>query len=156
MTVNATLLVEVLAFLLFIYSFKRFLWGPILTAMQARDTKIANGLAAAERGQHDLEEAQVRSSAILEEAHERAHQIVEQAHRRTNEMLEQARTAAAAEGQRLVTAAQQQIELEARQARESLRREVGRLAVDMAQKLLEREIDARGHADLIGKLTAEI
>jgi F-type H+-transporting ATPase subunit b len=155
-SVNATLFVEVLAFLLFIYSFKRFLWAPILVAMQRRDARIANGLAAAERGHRDLEDAKAQVSGLLKEAHEKSLEIVEQAHRRANQMLEQARTTAAAEGQRLATAAQQQIELEARQVRESLRREIAQLAVDTAAKLLEREIDARAHADLIAKLAAEI
>ncbi len=156
MNINLTLVIQMVVFVVVILSIMRWGWPVILEAMEERSRKIAMGLAAAEKGREELAQAEQRSEAVLREARERAHQIVEQAQRRANEMVEQAKHAAAAEGQRLVAAAQHQIELEAARVRESLRRDVARLAVDTASKLLEREIDARAHADLLDKLAAQI
>jgi F-type H+-transporting ATPase subunit b len=154
--INLTLVIQMIVFAAVILSIMRWGWPVILGAMEERSRKIAMGLAAAEKGRDELAQAEQRAEAVLREARERAHQIIEQAQRRANEMIEQARQAAAAEGQRLVAAAQHQIELEATRVRESLRRDVARLAVDTASKLLEREIDARAHADLLDKLAAQI
>jgi F-type H+-transporting ATPase subunit b len=134
----------------------RFVWPIILGAMEERSKKIAQGLAAAEKGQQELSQAQSKADAIIREARERAAQIVDQAQHRANLLIEEAKGTASAEGQRLVAAAQQQIELEATRARESLRKDVAALAVSTASKLLEREIDARAHADLINKLATQI
>ncbi len=156
MNINLTLIIQMIVFVLLVGFVMRWVWPNILRAVDERTRKIALGLAAAEKGQQDLAQAEQRSDAVLREARERAHQIVEQAQRRANEMIEHARSSASAEGQRLLTAAQQQIELEAAQARDSLRKDVAQLAIDTASKLLEREIDARAHADLIDKLAARI
>jgi F-type H+-transporting ATPase subunit b len=131
-------------------------WPMILGAMDERSRKIAQGLAAAERGEQELANARDRAEAIVREARERASQIIDQAQHRANDLVEQAKGAASTEGQRLVAAAQQQIELESTRARESLRREVAQIAVIAASKLLEREIDPRAHADLISKLATQI
>jgi len=114
------------------------------------------GLEAAEKGQQQLQEAHKEAEVIIREARERARQIIDQAQHRANEAIEQAKGTATSEGQRLVAAAQQQITLESMRAREGLRHDVGKLAVQAASKLLEREIDARAHADLIDKLAAQI
>jgi len=156
MNINLTLVLQMVVFVLLIWFTMSKIWPLILGAMEERTRKIAMGLAAAEKGRDELAQAEQRSEAVLREARERAHQIVEQAQRRANEMIEQAKHTAAAEGQRLVTAAQHQIELEAARVRESLRRDVAHLAVETASKLLEREIDARAHADLLDKLAAQI
>ena len=156
MNFNLTLIIQMAVFVLFVLFIMRWVWPHIMGAVDDRTRKIAMGLAAAEKGQSELAQAEQRSEAVLREARDRAHQIVEQAQRRANEMIEQAKSTAAAEGQRLVAAAQQQIELEASRVRESLRRDVARLAVDTASKLLEREIDARAHADLLDKLAAQL
>lgn len=156
MNINLTLIIQMIVFALLVGFVMRWVWPHILGAVEERTRKIALGLAAAEKGQQDLAQAEKRSEAVLREARERAHQIVEQAQRRANEMIEHAKTAASAEGQRLLTAAQQQIELEAARARDSLRKDVAQLAIDTASKLLEREIDARTHADLLDKLAAQI
>jgi len=132
------------------------IWPPILGVMEERSKKIALGLAAAEKGQQQLTQAHEEAEVIIRAARERAHQIIDQAQHRANEAIEQAKGTATSEGQRLVAAAQQQITLESTRARESLRRDVGQLAVQAASKLLEREIDARAHADLIDKLAAQI
>ncbi|MGB6451401.1 MAG: F0F1 ATP synthase subunit B [Steroidobacteraceae bacterium] len=156
MNINLTLIIQMIVFVLLVAFVMRWVWPHILGAVEERTRKIALGLAAAEKGQQDLAQAEKRSEAVLREARERAHQIVEQAQRRANEMIEHAKTAASAEGQRLLTAAQQQIELEAARARDSLRKDVAQLAIDTASKLLEREIDARTHADLLDKLATQI
>lgn len=156
MNINLTLVIQMAVFLLLVWFTMRWVWPHIIGAVDERSRKIAMGLAAAEKGKDALAEAEQRSEAALREARERAHQIVEQAQRRANEMIEQAKSTAAAEGQRLVTAAQQQIELEAARVRESLRKVVAKLAVETASKLLEREIDPRAHTDLLEKLAAQI
>jgi F-type H+-transporting ATPase subunit b len=156
MSINLTLVIQMLVFAILIWFTMRFVWPIILGAMEERSRKIAQGLAAAEKGQQELSQAQSKADAIIREARERATQIVDQAQHRANLLIEEAKGTASAEGQRLVAAAQQQIELEATRARESLRKDVATLAVSTASKLLEREIDARAHADLINKLAAQI
>ncbi len=156
MNINLTLIIQMIVFAILVWITMRFLWPMILGPMEERSRKIALGLAAAEKGQQDLAQAERKADAVMQEARERAHQIIEQAQRRANELLEHAKSAASAEGQRLLAAAQQQIELEATQARDRLRRDIAQLAVETAAKLLEREIDARTHADLIEKLVAQI
>ena len=156
MNINLTLIVQVVVFLLLIGFTMKFVWPIILGAMEAREKKIAAGLAAAEKGQQELSQARTNSDSIIREARDRAQQIIDQAQQRANEIVEQAKSTATQEGQRLVAAAQSQIDLEANRARESLRKEVAQLAVSTASKLLEREIDARAHADLISKLATQI
>jgi F-type H+-transporting ATPase subunit b len=154
--INLTLIVQMIVFALLIVFTMRYVWPIILGAMDERSKKIALGLAAAEKGQQQLQQAHQETEVIIREARERARQIIDQAQQRANEAIEQAKGTATSEGQRLVAAAQQQIGLESMRAREGLRHDVGRLAVQAASKLLEREIDARAHADLIDKLAAQI
>jgi F-type H+-transporting ATPase subunit b len=154
--INLTLVVQMLVFALLIYGTMKWIWPPLLNAMQARERKIAEGLAAAEKGEQELTEARGKADAIVREARERANQIIDHAQHRANELVEQAKTTASAEGARLVAAAEQQIELETTHARESLRREVAGIAVGAAAKLLGREIDARKHAELLDQLAAEV
>ncbi len=156
MEVNATLIGQAIVFIILIWFTFRFIWPPLLGAIAKRQKTIAEGLAAAERGQEDLDEAKKRADEIVREARERAGHIIDQAQHRANDMVEQAKGTATTEGQRLVAAAQQQIELETTRARESLRREVAQIAVKAASKVLEREIDPRAHADLIDKLATQI
>jgi F-type H+-transporting ATPase subunit b len=154
--INLTLVIQMIVFAVLIWFTMRFIWPMILGPMEERSRKIALGLAAAEKGQQDLKQAEERVEAIVREARDRANQIIDQAQRRANEMIEEAKAAATHEGQRLIASAQQQIELEATHARETLRKDVAQLAVETASKLLEREIDARKHADLLDKLAAQI
>ena len=156
MNINLTLIVQMLVFVVLIWFTMKFVWPIILGAMDERSKKIALGLAAAEKGQRELAQARTNADAIIREARERATQIIDHAQHRANEVIDQAKGTATTEGQRLVAAAQQQIDLEATRARESLRKEVAQLAVSTASKLLEREIDPRAHADLISKLAAQI
>ncbi|MBV8974441.1 MAG: F0F1 ATP synthase subunit B, partial [Sinobacteraceae bacterium] len=127
-----------------------------LSAMEERQRKIAQGLAAAEEGEKELSQARDKADAIIREARERANQIIDHAQHRANELIDQAKGAASSESARIVAAAQQQIELDTTRAKESLRREVAGIAVGAASKLLGREIDARAHADLLEQLAEEI
>jgi len=154
--INLTLIVQTVVFIVLIWITMKFVWPMILKPMKEREDKIASGLAAAEKGQQELAQANTNSEKIIREARERATQIIDHAQHHANEIVEQAKVAATQEGKRLVTAAQQQIELEATHARESLRKEVAQIAVSAASKLLEREIDPKAHADLIGKLATQI
>jgi F-type H+-transporting ATPase subunit b len=154
--INLTLIVQMIIFALLIFGTMKYIWPHILGAMQERQRKIAEGLAAAEEGEKELAEARGKADAIVREARERANQIIDHAQHRANELVEEAKGTASAEGARLVAAAQQQIELDTTRARESLRREVAGIAVGAASKLLGREIDARTHADLLDKLATQI
>jgi F-type H+-transporting ATPase subunit b len=154
--INLTLIVQMLVFALLVFGTMKWIWPPILGAMEERSRKIAQGLAAAEKGEQELSEARGKAEAIVREARERANQIIDHAQHRANELLEQAKGVASSESARIVAAAQQQIELEAMRARESLRREVAGIAVGAASKLLGREIDARKHADLLDQLATQI
>jgi F-type H+-transporting ATPase subunit b len=154
--INLTLIIQMIVFALVVWFTMSKIWPILMRSIEERQRKIAQGLAAADKGEAELAQARERAEAILREARERGGQIIEQAQHRANDILEQARVSATQEGQRLVASAQQQIGLEASRARESLRREIGGIAVAAAAKLLEREIDPRTHEELISKLAAQI
>ena len=156
MNINLTLIVQMLVFALLVFGTMKYVWPHILNAMEERSRKIAQGLAAAEKGEQELTEARGKAETIVREARERASHIIEQAQHAAHDLVEQAKGAASSEGARLVAAAQQQIKLDTTRAREALRREVAGIAVRAASKLLGREIDARTHADLLDKFTAQI
>ena len=156
MNINLTLVVQMFVFATLIWGTMKWIWPHILAAMDERSRKIAQGLAAAERGEQALAEARGKADVIIREARERATQIIDHAQHRANELVEEAKGTANTEGARLVAAAQQEIELETTRARESLRREVAGIAVGAASKLLGREIDPRTHADLLDKLATQI
>jgi F-type H+-transporting ATPase subunit b len=156
MNLNITLVVQALAFLSVAWLVMKFGWPFIIGAIEQRQQKIAEGLAAAERGQRDLAEAKNVANDIIKEAREKAAKIIDQANRRQNEMIEEAKSTALAEGQRLISDARQEVALESSRAREQLRREVAALAVAGASQLLGREIDAKAHEDLLEKLALDI
>lgn len=156
MSINLTLIVQMFVFAVLVWFTMKVVWPMILGPMEERSRRIADGLAAAERGQKDLAQAKTRADEAVREARAKAVQIVDQAQHRANELIDQAKNAAIAEGERLIAAAQQQIRLEFNRARENLRKEVAALAVVGASRLLEREIDPKTHQDLLDKLAAEI
>lgn len=156
MNINLTLIVQMVVFAVLIYATMRWIWPHILNAMAERQRTIAQGLAAAEKGEQALTDARANADAIIREARERANHIIDQAQHRANELVEEAKGTANVEGARLVAAAHQQIELDTTRARESLRREVAGIAVGAAAKLLDREIDPRKHADLLEQLATQI
>ena len=156
MNINLTLVVQMVVFATLIWGTMKWIWPQILSAMDERQRKIAQGLAAAEEGEKELSQARDKADAIVREARERANQIIDHAQHRANEVIEQAKGTASSESARIVAAAQQQIELDTTRAKESLRREVAGIAVGAAAKLLGREIDARAHADLLEQLAGQI
>ena len=156
MNINLTLIIQMVVFGVLVWFTMRFIWPPIMGAVEERARKIALGLAAAEKSEQELAAARRTAEAIVRDARERANQIIDHAQHRANDLVEQAKSAAGSESARIVAAAQQQIELDTTRAREGLRREVAGIAVEAASKLLGREIDARAHADLLDQLAAQI
>jgi len=154
--INLTLIIQMVVFATLVFAVMKWVWPHIIGAMDERERKIAQGLAAAEQGEQELSAARGKADEIIREARERANQIIDHAQHRANDLVEQAKGSASAEGARLIAAAQQQIELDTTHARESLRREVAGIAVGAAAKLLQREIDPRKHADLLDQLAAEV
>jgi F-type H+-transporting ATPase subunit b len=151
-----TFIGQILVFLILLWFFRKFITPVLAAAIDERQKKIAEGLSAADRGQKSLDEAKSRAEDVIREARDRANQIVDQAAKRSTELVAAAKQNALSEGDRLIAAAKQQIELDTAKAREALRREVADLTVRSASKVLGREIDAAKHADILGKLAAEI
>jgi F-type H+-transporting ATPase subunit b len=156
MNIAITLVIQGFVFFFVAWLVMKYIWPFLLVKIETRQKVIAEGLAAAAKSEKDLNEAEARSKEIIREARERAAQIVDQASKRSNEMIEEAKGTASAEAQRLIASAHEEVGLETTRARESLRREVGELAVEGASRLLGREIDPRTHADLLDKLSAEV
>jgi F-type H+-transporting ATPase subunit b len=156
MDIAVTLIIQGVAFFAVVLIVMRFGWPHIMAAIEERQKKIAEGLAAGNKGQKDLDEAKVKAQEIIREARDKAVQIVDQASKRAAEIVEEAKATAHAEGQRIIAQAHEEIALETTRARESLRKEVANLAVRGASRLLEREIDARTHAQLLDKLDLEV
>jgi F-type H+-transporting ATPase subunit b len=156
MDLALTLVIQGVVFFLVAWAVMKFIWPHILNAIDVRQKKIDAGLEAASKSQQDLDEAEKRSKEILREARERAAQIVDQAGKRSNEIVEEAKGTAVGEAQRIVSQAHEEAVRESSRAREGLAREVGKLAVEGASRLLEREVDAKTHAELLDRLAAEI
>ncbi|HMK85563.1 MAG TPA: F0F1 ATP synthase subunit B [Steroidobacteraceae bacterium] len=156
MNINLTLIVQAIVFIALIWFTMKVVWPMILGPMKDREQKIADGLAAAAQGQKDLTEAEARSKEILREARERAAQILDQAGKRSNEMIDEAKGTASSEAQRLIAQAHEEVTLQSTRAREGLRNEVARLAIEGASRVLEREIDPKIHAELLDRLATEI
>ncbi len=156
MNINATLLGQMIAFLLFVWFTKKFVWPPIMQAMQERSKRIADGLAAADQGKKELVDAEGRAKEIVSEARQNAVGIVDQAQLRSGESIEAAKSIGTREGERMIQAARDEIEQVSNRARDELRKEVAAIALAGAGKLLEREIDAKTHKQLLDKLAAEI
>ncbi|HET6396484.1 MAG TPA: F0F1 ATP synthase subunit B [Pseudoxanthomonas sp.] len=156
MNIGLTLIAQALAFAGLIWLVATKIWPPLLKAIEERQQKIAEGLAAADRSQKDLAQAQDKVNELLKDARVKANEIIDQAHARANQIVDAAREEALAEGARQKAAALAEIEAAANRAREDLRRQVSQLAVSGAEKLLRREIDANAHKALLDELAAEI
>lgn len=156
MGINATLIVQMLVFVAFVLFTMKFVWPPIAKAMEERQTKISEGLAAAEQGTAKLNEAQEQVNQAVREAREQAQEIIAQANARSNEMIEEAKATAQAEGDRMIATAKAEIERDVAQARESLRAEVAGLAVTGAERILGRQVDAAAQNDLLDDLAAKL
>lgn len=156
MNFNATLIGQSITFIVFVWFCMKFVWPPIMQALDARKKQIADGLAAGERGKHEQELAQKRAAEVLVEAKRQAQEIIAKAEKRAAEIVEEAKTDAKAEGERILTAARAEIGQEVNRAKEGLRAQVVSIALAGASKVLEREVDANTHNDLLNKLAAQI
>jgi len=156
MNINLTLLGQSITFFFFIWFTVKFVWRPIMGALEERKASIADGLAAAEKGQHEEELAKARAVEILKEAKDKAQEIISQADKRASEIVEESKDTARVEAERIVTAANAEIEQEANRAREALRGQVVSLAVQGAGKVLKKEIDAKANEDLLNDLVAQL
>ncbi|CBA17387.1 F0F1 ATP synthase subunit B [Xanthomonas albilineans] len=156
MNIGLTLFAQALAFAGLIWIVATKIWPPLMQAIEARQQKIAEGLAAADRSQKDLAQAQEKVNEALKDARSKANEIIDQAHARANQIVEAARHEAVVEANRQKELAQAEIEAAANRAREDLRRQVSLLAVSGAEKLLKREIDANAHKTLLDALAAEL
>ena len=156
MSINLTLFAQAAAFALFILFTVKFVWPPILRAIEQRQTTIADGLAAGERGKKDLELASKRATEVIREAKDQAQEIIAQAEERAGQLIEEAKLNAKAEGDRLVAGAKAEIEQEVSRAKEALRLQVAALAVAGAEKILRREVYAEAHAELLNAVAAEL
>ena len=151
-----TLIGQTIAMIVFVWFCMKFIWPPIMNAIEERQTQIADGLAAAERGEQRLEEAQAESRKIVEEARKQATAILDQANARANEIVAEGKAEGEKERARQIAAAKAEIEQETNRAREELRGQVSAIAVASAEKILRREIDAKAHEDILGKLASEL
>ena len=156
MNINLTLLGQAISFAIFVWFCVKYVWPPVLAALEERENRIADGLAAAEKGQQDLANAEVRIQEELQKGRDKAQEYITQAQKRADEIVEQAKQSASEEGDRLLAAARSQIDQERNEARESLRGEVASLALAGAEQVLMREVDANAHRDVLDKLTAEL
>ena len=156
MNITVSLFAQIIAFVLLIWFVNRLLWGPASKMLEDRQKRIADGLAAGEKGKHELELAEKKAKELLQEAKGKASEIVAQAEKRANEMVEEAKGDARTEAERIVAAANAEIEREVNRAKEGLRGQVGSVAVAGASKILKREVDAKAHDDLVKDLVAQI
>ena len=156
MNITVTLIIQMLVFMIFVWVVMKFIWPIILGAMNEREKKIAAGLAAAEQGQKDLSEAKSRADDVIKEARARALTIESQAQTRANQIVDEARKAASLEGEKALASAKSQIDLESNRARDALLGHVVSLAVAGAKRVLEKEIDAKTHGELLDQIAAKL
>jgi F-type H+-transporting ATPase subunit b len=156
MNINITLFAQAAVFVAFIWFTVKFVWPPLLRAIETRQKQIADGLAAAEQGKKSLEVSAKQAEQAIAEARGRAADIVAQAEKRGAQLVEEAKSAAKAEGDREKAAAKADIQQEAQRAREQLREQVAALAVAGAEKILRREVDAKAHAELLDGIKKQL
>ena len=156
MNINLTLLAQAVTFAVFIWFTAKFVWPYIARAIEERQKHIAEGLAAAERGKQDLEQASARAADMQRDARQQAQEILAQAEKRASQIVEEAKAAAGEEGARLIAGAKAEIEQEVSRARETLRTQVAELAVAGAEQILRREVDAKTHAALLANVQSQL
>ncbi|MBE2295080.1 MAG: F0F1 ATP synthase subunit B [Phycisphaerales bacterium] len=156
MNFNATLIGQMITFGLLVLFTMKYVWPPIIQAMQDRQKQIADGLASAERGLREQELAKAKAAQMLKEAKQQAAEIVAQANKRANEIIEQSKTEARSEGNRQLAAAQAEIEQEVNRAREQLRSQVVSLAIAGASKILKHEVDEAANAAMLEDLVTQL
>ncbi len=156
MNMNATLLGQAIAFFIFVVFCMKYVWPPIMSAIEERQKKIADGLAAADRAAKDLDLAQANASEQLKEAKRTAFDIIEQANKRKSQIIEEAKAEASAERTKILEQGQAELEMERNRARDELRKQVAELAVSSAEKIIEQSIDAKAHDEYLRKVTEQL
>jgi F-type H+-transporting ATPase subunit b len=151
-----TLAGQAIAMIVFVWFCMKYIWPPLLGAIEERQQKIADGLAAADEGERKLQESKAEADEIVAEARKQATGILDQAHARANEIVADGKADGVKERERQLGAAKAEIEQEANRAREELRGQVSAIAIASAEKILQREIDDKQHADILGKLASEL
>jgi F-type H+-transporting ATPase subunit b len=145
-----------ISFFIFVLFCMKYVWPPIMGALRERQAKIAESLAAAEQGEQRREEAEAEIATLIQDAKTQASEIVAAAQKRANELVEDSKSTARTEGERLIASAQSEIEQEVIGARESLRKQVGSIAIDGARKILGAEVNADAHSKVIDDLVGQI
>ncbi|NOQ35014.1 MAG: F0F1 ATP synthase subunit B [Methylococcaceae bacterium] len=156
MSINATLIGQMITFTLLVWFTMKYVWPPLMEALEERKSKIAEGLAAAEKGQERMELAEKRALTYLKEAKDQSAEIVSRAQKRANEVVEESKGNAKKEGDRMIDAAKAQIEQEIQQAKEGLRQEVAALALSAAEQILKKEINKAEHKAIITKVSNQL
>lgn len=155
-SINGTLIVQLVTFAVLVFLLYRYLYGPLRKYMDERSARIADGLAAAERGKEELDLAQKRAEQILHEAKQKASEIIAMAERRGVEMREEAQVKAREEADWIIAGARAEIDVEANRAREQLRGQVVQLVIDGTRRILHREIDANAHQDIVDRMVKQL
>ena len=156
MNINFTLIAQAIAFAVLIWFTVKFVWPPLLNAIETRQKEIADGLAAASEGKNSLAVAAKQSEVTLNEAKQKASEIIGQAEKRGSQIVEEAKGTAKTEGDRILAGAKAEIDQEVNRAKEGLRAQVSSLAIAGAEKILRKEIDAKAHSEMLSKLAAEL
>ena len=156
MDINMTLIGQSIAMIVFVWFCMKFIWPPLMAALEERQQQIEEGLAAADKGKESLVKAAAEADEIVADARTQATGILDQAHARANEIVADGKSDGVKERERQLNAAKAEIEQEANRAREELRGQVAAIAVASAEKILQREIDSKAHDDILGKLAQEL
>ncbi len=156
MNFNATLIGQSITFIIFVWFCMKYVWPPLMNALTERKGKIADGLAAAERGQNDLKLAQSKVSDNLKESKQQAQEIITQAQKRAHEIVDEAKETAREEAEKIKAAASSDIEQQINSAREHLRKEVSVIALAGAEQILQREVNAEAHGKVLDDMMAQI
>jgi F-type H+-transporting ATPase subunit b len=156
MNFNLTMAAQIAVFIAFIVFCVKFVWPPLLRAIETRQKTIADGLAEAERGRSSLADAKTQTDRLLADARARAQEIVSQAERQAAQRVEEAKATAKAEADRVTASATAALQQEVQSAKQQLREQVAQLAVSGAEKILQREVDAKAHAAMLDQLKAQL
>jgi len=154
--INLTLIGQAIAFTVFVFLCMKFIWPPVITALRERQKRIADGLAAAERGEREKELAEERAKGMIKEAKAEAAQILAQAQSQGNELIDEARQSAVSERTRIVESGHTEVQQELNRAKQALREQLAGIALAGAERILEREVDAKAHKDVLDELAAQI
>lgn len=156
MNINLTLIGQSIAFLVFVWFCMKFIWPPLMSALEERKKTIADGLAAAEKGKKEQELSEQRATEVIREAKGKAAEIIAGAEKRGAEIVEEAKSDAKVEGERIITAAQSEIEQEINRAREALRGDLASLVATGAEQILGKEVDPKAHSKMLDELAAQL